>query len=76
MSIFSPKNLTYTLIAGYRADLRLKIIDRWMDLEAQTQAATHATPQTMAEALMKRGVVSENETGRVASSDPSHTHSS
>ncbi|MCH4090727.1 Rha family transcriptional regulator [Acetobacter sp.] len=29
-----PKNLTLNLIAGYRADVRLKIIDRWMELEA------------------------------------------
>ena len=28
-----PKNLTLTLIAGYRADIRLKIVDRWMELE-------------------------------------------
>ncbi|WP_081827963.1 Rha family transcriptional regulator [Kozakia baliensis] len=28
-----PQNLTYTLVAGYRTDLRLKIINRWMELE-------------------------------------------
>ncbi|BCI68073.1 Rha family transcriptional regulator [Acetobacter aceti] len=37
-----PKNLTLNLIAGYRADLRLKIIDRWMELEAAP--ATPAIP--------------------------------
>ncbi|MCG0997017.1 Rha family transcriptional regulator [Acetobacter persici] len=31
-----PKNLTLNLIAGYRADLRLKIIDRWLELEQGT----------------------------------------
>ena len=34
-----PKNLTYTLIAGYRADLRLKIIDRWIALEGGAKPA-------------------------------------
>lgn len=29
-----PQNLTLNLITGYRADLRLKVIDRWMELEA------------------------------------------
>lgn len=34
-----PKNLTYTLIAGYRADLRLKIVDRWIALEGGAKPA-------------------------------------
>ncbi|GBQ89099.1 phage regulatory protein/antirepressor Ant [Asaia krungthepensis] len=50
-----PKNLTFVLIAGYRADIRLKIIDRWMALEAAASApiASHDfyVPQTKAEAL-------------------------
>ena len=29
------KDTTYTLIAGYRADLRFKIIKRWQEIEAQ-----------------------------------------
>jgi phage regulator Rha-like protein len=29
-----PKNLTLNLIAGYHADIRLKIIDRWLELES------------------------------------------
>ncbi|WP_367159912.1 Rha family transcriptional regulator [Kozakia baliensis] len=28
-----PQDLTYNLVAGYRSDLRLKIIRRWMELE-------------------------------------------
>ena len=28
-----PKDLTITLVSGYRADLRLKIVRRWMELE-------------------------------------------
>ena len=30
-----PKDLTITLVSGYRADLRLKIVRRWMELESQ-----------------------------------------
>ena len=43
-----PKNLTITLIAGYRADLRLKIVDRWLELEQQAQPRV---PTTLSEAL-------------------------
>ncbi|MDL2169588.1 Rha family transcriptional regulator [Asaia sp. HumB] len=50
-----PKNLTIVLVAGYRADIRLKIVDRWMALEAAASApiASHDfyVPQTKAEAL-------------------------
>lgn len=34
-----PKDLTITLIAGYRADLRLKIVRRWMELESGVTSA-------------------------------------
>ncbi|WP_081562733.1 phage regulatory protein/antirepressor Ant [Parasaccharibacter apium] len=44
-----PKNLTLTLIAGYRADLRLRIIERWDELEQQQ--GTHRIPTTLPEAL-------------------------
>lgn len=43
-----PKNLTLNLITGYRADLRLKIIDRWLELEAKPAVAA---PSNMVEAL-------------------------
>lgn len=33
------RNHTLTLIAGYRADLRFKIIQRWQELEAQPSAS-------------------------------------
>lgn len=46
-----PKDLTITLIAGYRSDLRLKIVRRWMELEDQT-AAPRAVPQSFREALL------------------------
>ncbi|OAJ67763.1 phage regulatory protein/antirepressor Ant [Gluconobacter cerinus] len=44
-----PKDLTITLVAGYRSDLRLKIIRRWMELEA---TPTFKAPTNMREALM------------------------
>ncbi|MCX5615375.1 phage regulatory protein/antirepressor Ant [Bombella sp. TMW 2.2559] len=43
-----PKNLTINLVAGYRPDLRLKIIDRWLELEQQAQPRV---PTTLSEAL-------------------------
>ncbi|MBO1325334.1 phage regulatory protein/antirepressor Ant [Acetobacter sp. TBRC 12305] len=45
-----PKNLTLNLVTGYRADMRLKIIDRWLELEARPQPK-HEIPQTLHEAL-------------------------
>lgn len=44
-----PKNLTLALVSGYRADMRLKIIDRWLELES---APTFKVPTTMREALL------------------------
>lgn len=39
-----PKNLVYTLITGYRADLRLKIVNRWIALETNN-AQPHNKPK-------------------------------
>ncbi|MCE2564169.1 Rha family transcriptional regulator [Komagataeibacter sp. FNDCF1] len=47
-----PRDLTYNLILGYRADLRLKVVRRWMELEAQQAPAL---PKTYAEALLEAG---------------------
>lgn len=44
-----PKDLTITLVAGYRSDLRLKIVRRWMELE---EAPAIKAPTNMREALM------------------------
>lgn len=44
-----PKDLTITLVAGYRSDLRLTIVRRWMELEA---APAFKAPTNMREALM------------------------
>lgn len=47
-----PRDLTYNLILGYRADLRLRVVRRWMELEAQQAPAL---PKTYAEALIEAG---------------------
>ena len=47
-----PRDLTYNLVLGYRADLRLKVVRRWMELEAQQAPAL---PKTYAEALLEAG---------------------
>lgn len=36
--IILPKDLTLTLVAGYNAKLRKRIVDRWLELEAQPAA--------------------------------------
>lgn len=47
------KDLTVTLITGYRADLRYKVVKRLEELESQTQAAVLTGPQLMAAALIE-----------------------
>ena len=52
-----PKNLTVTLITGYRADLRYRVVKRLEELEkenqTQTQPAMLSGPQLMAAALIE-----------------------
>jgi phage antirepressor YoqD-like protein len=48
-----PKDLTVTLITGYRADLRYKVIKRLEELESQSQPAILSGPQLMAAALVE-----------------------
>ena len=48
-----PKNLTLNLIAGYRSDIRLRIINRWMELETAPIAGGHTVPRSYAEALLE-----------------------
>lgn len=45
-----PEDLTITLVSGYSVQMRHRIVKRWQELEAQTQAAP-AIPQTFAAAL-------------------------
>lgn len=39
-----PKDLTITLVSGYSVQMRHRIVTRWMELEAQQQAAVPALP--------------------------------
>ena len=56
-----PKNLTLNLVLGYRDDLRLKVVDRWLELEARA-AQPYKVPQTYAAALLEAGRLAlENE---------------
>ena len=52
-----PKDLTVTLITGYRADLRYRMVKRLEELEkenqTQTQPAMLSGPQLMAAALIE-----------------------
>ncbi len=45
---FLPKDLTFTLVAGYNVQMRHAIVSRWLELEAQQAPKL---PQTMAQAL-------------------------
>lgn len=45
------RELTETLLTGYSASARLKVIRRWHDLEAQAASPAFAIPKTYTEAL-------------------------
>jgi len=45
------RELTETLLTGYSASARLKVIRRWHELEEQAQRAQHVIPQSLSEAL-------------------------
>lgn len=56
-----PKNLTLNLITGYRSDIRLKIIDRWMELEAKEIASiVGSAPYIRNKAMLESLKVIEN----------------
>jgi Rha family phage regulatory protein len=48
-----PKNLTVTLITGYRVDLRYRVVKRLEELESQSRPAILSGPQLMAAALIE-----------------------
>lgn len=48
-----PKDLTVTLITGYRADLRYKVVKRLEEMEAQSIPTALSGPQLMAAALIE-----------------------
>ncbi|MBB3808763.1 Rha family transcriptional regulator [Pseudochelatococcus contaminans] len=58
-----PKDLTITLVAGYDAPLRLKIIRRWLELEA-AQPKAPAAPTTYLDAL--KALVASEEAKQIA----------
>ncbi|WP_010516981.1 phage antirepressor KilAC domain-containing protein [Komagataeibacter oboediens] len=55
--IHLDRSHTYTLMTGYDARQRKKIIDRWMELEAQERKPL--VPQTYAEALLEAGRIAK-----------------
>lgn len=59
------KEESLCLVAGYGAALRMKIINRWQELEEQESKPTFPVPQTYLEAL-KALVVAEEEKERLA----------
>lgn len=48
-----PKDLTVTLITGYRADLRYKVVKRLEELETRAKPAILSGPQLIAAALVE-----------------------
>ena len=52
-----PKDLTVTLITGYRADLRYRMVKRLKELESQSRPVILSGPQRMAAALIEAYVI-------------------
>jgi phage regulator Rha-like protein len=52
-----PKDLTVTLITGYRADLRYRMVKRLEELESQSRPAILSGLQRMAAALIEADVI-------------------
>jgi phage regulator Rha-like protein len=52
-----PKDLTVTLITGYRADLRYRMVKRLEELESQFRPAILSGLQRMAAALIEADVI-------------------
>ncbi|MDR1349637.1 MAG: phage regulatory protein/antirepressor Ant [Zoogloeaceae bacterium] len=64
-----PKDLTLTLVTGYKLQWRKAVIDRWLKLEAQAASGSWAfqIPQTLSQALLLAGrLAQEKETACVA----------
>ena len=52
-----PKDLTITLIAGYNVKLRKRIIDRWIELEAQVAKPALDPMQILSDPATMRGLL-------------------
>lgn len=61
-----PKDLTITLVAGYRADLRLRIVRRWMELEEANKVTAPALPNFSDPVIAARAWADEVEKKRIA----------
>lgn len=52
-----PKDLTLTLVSGYNVQMRKRIIDRWLELESKSQAATIDPMQMFNDPAAMRGML-------------------
>jgi phage regulator Rha-like protein len=52
-----PKDLTVTLITGYRADLRYRMVKRLEEMESQSRPAMLSGPQLMAAELIEADLI-------------------
>jgi hypothetical protein len=57
LTIHLPKDLTVTLITGYRAEFRYRVVKRLEDPESQSRPAMLSGPQLMAAALIEADVI-------------------
>lgn len=64
-----PKDLTVTLITGYRADLRYKVIKRLEELEARPVSALTG-PQLMAAALIEANATMQAQASQIEAMRP------
>jgi phage antirepressor YoqD-like protein len=60
-----PKNLTVTLITGYRADLRFRVVNRLEELESQSRPAILSAPQRMAAALIDAHAMMNSQSAQI-----------
>ena len=62
-----PKDLTVTLITGYRADLRYRVVKRLEEMEAQSIPAALSGPQLMAAALIEADATMKTQAAQIES---------
>lgn len=61
-----PKDLTLTLVAGYNVKIRKRIIDRWLELEAQAAQVVPRLPDFSDPVAAARAWADEREARRMA----------
>lgn len=62
-----PKDLTVTLITGYRADLRYKVVKRLEEMEAQAVPVALSGPQLLAAALIEADATMKTQAAQIES---------